>query len=50
MDWMIFVVTLIFLEVCLIHGALFVMMKAQREHERKVETLLTEIRDKVSQE
>jgi hypothetical protein len=46
MDFMTFIICVV---VGLIHGTLFVMMKAQRQHEQKVETLLTEIRDKVSQ-
>ena len=43
------IMTLIILVgVALIDGKLWKMMKAQREHHKKVEGLLTEIRDKAA--
>jgi hypothetical protein len=50
MDLMTFLTFIICVEACLIHGTLFVMLKAQGAHGQKVETLLTEIRDKSSHE
>jgi len=37
---------IIMVGVCLIDGKLWKIMKAQRDHQKKVESLLTEIRDK----
>ena len=37
---------LLVIGVALIDGKLWTIMKSQREHNRKVETLLSEIRDK----
>jgi hypothetical protein len=38
---------LMLIGVALIDGKLWKIMKSQREHNRKVETLLSEIRDKL---
>lgn len=45
MDLITFVVSL---GLILIYGTLLLILKSQGAHQRKVETLLTEIRDKVS--